>query len=159
MKKLLIILSLLIMVHAPVSCFYMDEADTIYPGDEIYTNPLPPIGDITTLTATVSGLTEIVPSISVTFNTPVNHLSVDYDEITGSIRVEYPIGNPLVEGVDYDAIPNVPTEGLSVIYLDLASSNPTSGTTVRVILTNTLNANADNSVLLSNPGNFNRLLP
>ena len=143
------------MAFAPVSCFYMDEADTIYPGDEIYTNPLPPIGDVTTLTATVSGLTELNPYITITFDSPINQASVIFDT---TVSVQYPAGvTTLSEGAGpgtYVGIINT-----SNVILDLTDSSPASGTTVRVILTTGLNADSDNSVSLSNPGNFNRLLP
>jgi len=158
MKRLLFMLSLLIMVLAPVSCFYMDEADTVDPGDESFTNPTPPVGGITTLTATVGNLSAVNPRFSISFNTPVNHSSIDYDEITGSIRIEYPIGTNLEEGTDFIAIPSTPSEDASVIYIDLSASTPVQFDTVRIVLTTGLNAGSNNTISLSNPGNFDRLV-
>ena len=153
MKRLLIILSLLIMAFAPVSCFYMDEAETVDPGDEAFSNPAVPLGGVTTLTATVSGLSEENPYITIQFSSPINAASVNYDV---NVIVEYPDGvTTLTQGAGantYIGITNT-----SKIILDLTDTAPTSGTTVRVQLTAGINAESDNSVNLT-PVNVIRTL-
>jgi len=154
MKRLLFILSLLIITLAPVSCFYMDEAETVDPGDETFTNPTPPVGGVTTLTAAVSGLTATNPFIVITFSSPVNSASVIYDV---NVIVEYPDGvMTLTEGAGantYIGITNT-----SKIILDLIDTAPISGTTVRVQLTAGINAESNNSINLT-PVNVTRTLP
>lgn len=136
----------------------MDEAKIVNLDDETYINPTVPPGEVTTLTATVSGLTATNPFIVITFNTPVNHTSIDYDDTTGSIRIQYPIGTNLEEGTDFIAIPSTPSEDISVIYFDLSYSTPVQFDTVRIVLTTGLNAGSNNSISLSNSGNFDRLV-
>ncbi|HPJ36626.1 MAG TPA: hypothetical protein PK358_17445 [Spirochaetota bacterium] len=150
MKRLLIISLFVPLLALATGCYFMDEAETLNPGDETYYNPAVPEGAITTLTATVGNISEANPYIIVEFSSPVNSASVVYDT---SVQVQYPVGTPLSEGVDYDGITNT-----STIILDLTSAVPTSGTTVRVILTSGINAYADNSVTLT-PVNVTRTLP
>jgi len=155
MKRLLFILSLLIMTLAPVSCFYMDEADTVDPGDESFTNPTPPVGGITNLTViSISDISEDNPYITIIFSSPINTASVNYDI---NVIVEYPDGGTtLTEGTGantYIGITNT-----SKIVLDLTDTAPTSGTTVRVQLTASINAESDNSINLT-PVNVTRPLP
>lgn len=95
MKKLLLILSLFIMVFAPASCFFMDEAKTVDPGDETFTNPTPPVGEVTNLTVdSISTPTIASPVINITFNIPVTQASVIYG-ITIIVEVEDDLGNPV----------------------------------------------------------------
>ena len=96
MKRLLFISSLLIIALAPVSCFYIDEAETVDPGDEAFTNPTPPVGGVTNLTVTsISAPTIASPVIKITFNIPITQASVTYGT-TIIVEVEDDLGNPVV---------------------------------------------------------------
>ncbi len=147
------------MTLAPVSCFYMDEADTVDPGDESFTNPTPPVGGITTLTATVSGLTATNPYIVITFNTPINVSSVAYAGMAQNVFLEFPVGIPITEGIHFFAITYQ-----SKIELDLSPMLPpdpknlVSGSTVLVELTAGINAESNNAINLT-PVNVTRTLP
>ena len=138
------------MVSAPVSCFYMDEAKTVNLDDDTYINPDVSIGEVTNLTATVSQLSEDNPYITIIFSSPINVASIDYDV---NVIVQYPDGTALTEGIGYIGITNT-----SKIVLDLTDTAPTSGTTVRVLLTADINAESNNSVNLI-PVNETRTLP
>jgi hypothetical protein len=157
MKRLFLILAVLSLFVLGCS-----EAETVFPGDETYYNPLPAEGtEITTLTATVSNdLTTTNPVIRITFNTPVDDLTVVYDT---TIQVESSNEGVLTEGTgigEYNAYPDTPlTSETSIIIIDLNNITHTSGTVIRVTLTSGLIAYTNPSVTLSNPGNFDRTIP
>lgn len=144
----------LFLLLASTGCVFMEEADTIDPGDETYNNPLAPQGSITTLTATVGDLSEANPYITITFSSPIDTLSVNYDV---NVIVQYPAGvTTLTEGTGPGTYEGITNSGK--IVLDLTDSGPTSGSTVRVTLTAGIKAYADSTVGLT-PVTEDKTLP
>ncbi len=125
------------------------EADTVYPGDESFYNTTPPVGVVTTMTATITGVPSVVnPYIKISFDTPVNSASIVYNTTLSVILDPLTVPVTLTQGTDYFGIINT-----SNISIDL-SPTALSGHTVRLVLTSGINAYSNTSLSLSNPGNF-----
>lgn len=157
MKRLMII-SLFMTVFA-TGCFFYEEADTVNPEDVTSTNTGTAPGGVTTFTATVTGPTLTNKTARIEFSSPVNASSIDYDT---SIAIQHPIGTDLIYGAvnDYTAFPTEPlSEATSVIYLNLTNTTFISGQTVRIILSSSLNTDANNTVYLSTPYIFDFPIP
>jgi len=119
------------------------EAETIFPGDETYYNPLTPAGAITTLTATASDLTVTNSFITITFSSPIDTTSVVYD---GNVHVEYPTGTTRTVGaIEYIGITNS-----NKIIIDFDPLTPVvAGQTARITLTSAIKSYADPTISLS----------
>jgi hypothetical protein len=153
MKRLLIILFLLIMAFAPVSCFYMDDAETVDPGDETYVNPAVPPGEVTTLTATttIANVSVSNPYVRINFSVPVDISTITYGD-GNSISLEYD-GAPLNYGAEYTSDPDPLTEAVSAINL-IITATITAGTIISpprltVILSSAITADSNSSTTLT----------
>lgn len=146
MKRLFLILAVLSLFV--IGC---SEADTVFPGDESYYNPLSPEGTVTELTATIGDISEDNPYLTILFSTPIDPATIGFDT---SVIVQYPAGiTTLAEGTNYYGIVNT-----SKIELDLTPITPISGTSVRVILTSANKAFVNNTISLA-PVDETRILP
>lgn len=138
------------------SCFY-DEAETINPADETYTNTATAVGNITTLTATVSDITVSNKYIVVNFSSAIDTSTIIYGT---SVQVESPASTALTEGTDYTAI--VSGDPANKITLDFtqggAPLNPGSTDSIIVIMTNAIKSLNNSSVGLT-PINVSKTLP
>ena len=151
MKRLMII-SLFLTVFA-TGCFFYEEAETVNPADVTSTNTGTAPGGVTALTATVGNISQTNPYLIITFSSPIDTASVNYDV---NVIVQYPDGVPITEGTGPNTYEGITNSGQ--IILDLTDSGPTAGTTVRVILTSDIKAYVDNTVGLT-PVNQPRTLP
>lgn len=135
-------------------CMNYDQAGTVDPADVTSNTAGTPPGAVTSLTATVGNISEDNPYIIITFSSPINTASINYDV---NVVVQYPDGvTTLTEGSGINTYAGI--TNTSNIILDLTDSAPTSGTTVRVSLTGGINAYADNTVTLT-PLSVTRTLP
>lgn len=87
----------------------MDEADTVDPGDESFTNPTPPVGvTLTSIVPQVLNAPSLTnPYITISFNIPVDPVTITY---RGSVRIEYPFGTQIS---DFKDIKSQPTQFLA----------------------------------------------
>jgi hypothetical protein len=148
MKRLFLILAVLSLFVLGCS-----EAETVFPGDEAFYNPLPAEGTVTVFTATVGNISEDNPYITILFSSRIDPATVVFDT---TVIVEYPAGvTTLIEGapLGYHGIVNS-----SKIDLDLSPVSPISGNSVRVILTSANKAFVNNAISLT-PVDQTRLLP
>jgi len=153
MKRLMII-SLFLTVFA-TGCFFYEEADTVNPGDESYYNPTTPEGSLSSLTASVSSLSDDNPYITITFDSPIDTGTVTYDSYVQVIYTDFStsITTTLTQGSGYVGITNK-----SKIVLDLSATAPQTNDTIRVILTSDIKSYASSTISLT-PVDVTRTLP
>lgn len=148
MKRLMII-SLFLTVFA-TGCFFYEEAETVNPADVTSTNTGTAPGAITTFTATttIANVSITNPYIRITFSTPADETTLSCGN-GNSISLEFN-GTPLAYPGDYTADPNPATltEAPSVINL-IINSGISAGLPLRIILTNTIKADANNTISLT----------
>lgn len=150
------ICTVLIFLLLAASCI-LDEAETINPADETYTNTATAVGNITTLTATISNLSQTNPYITIIFSSPIDRASIDY--ASSIVIVDDPLGTPttLTQGTQYSAIPTPgASEPISKITLNFTTLAPSTADVIRVTLTNGITSYNNSSVTLSTTGNFDK---
>lgn len=148
MKRLMII-SLFLTVFA-TGCFFYEEAETVNPEDVTSTNTGTAPGGVTTFTATttIANVSMTNPYVRINFSTPADETTISCGN-GNSISLEFN-GTPLAYPGDYTADPNPATltEAPSVINL-IINSGISAGGTLRIILTNAIQADANNTVSLT----------
>lgn len=145
----LIFLSLFILLLS-AGCYFVDESDTVDLDDVVEISPaVPPGTNISSIVPEILNAPSVTnPFITISFNMPVDPLTIDY---SSSVTVEYPIGITVDEGTDYTATEYEPVAGVCNIYLDLGALGLTGGETIRIVLTDALEAESDPAIKLYDP--------